>query len=132
MNGNGGGWDEEYIEGENTGTYTFASIDMKRFSPGTYNFTITGRVGLENQIEATTYFVLELRNPCPTAQLLLIDNPLGNIDYYVGENPITSLYNLNTMVQLSTKVNCGTIYMELKQQVNGVTTPVDTTTFTVD
>lgn len=74
-----------------------------------------------------------MRNPCPTARLLLVDdNPMANIDYFVGENPITNLFNLNTMVKLNTKVDCGPIYMELKQNFDGKLSSVNVDMFNVD
>ena len=49
------------------------------------------------------------------ARLTLVDNQIGDMQYYLGDNPLTSIFNLMNMVQLNTKVDCGVIYMEIRQ-----------------
>ena len=69
-------------------TYSFASIDMKLYDPGVYNFTIIGTVGTENPLQAETHFVLELVDPCPISRLFMVDNPFSTIEYYLAESEI--------------------------------------------
>jgi len=59
---------------------------MQKYSPGVYEFTITGSLGSKNPIKAKTNFFLELKNPCPRAELTLVEYSLRDIDYYVGDN----------------------------------------------
>ena len=97
-NDKAGVWKNEFKRFEKFGTYSFVTTNMQKYSPGIYEFTITGILGTQNPVEAKTKFFLELRNPCPTALLTLIDYPLGNIDYYVGDGQINRLFNLQGMV----------------------------------
>ena len=112
-----GKWTQEThrLTGMSTGSYAFGTIDMQTFSPGMYNFTIVATTGKETPISAEMMFTLDLRDPCPISQLQLLENPLTDIYYLVGEDEVQKKFNLSKMLQLNTPVNCGEFYADIKQ-----------------
>jgi len=98
MDNSVGVWKKEFIANRNVGTFTFSTTNMQKYSPGVYEFTITGILGTKNPIKATANFFLELINPCPKAQLSLVDYPLVDIDYYVGDEQFNRMFDLQKII----------------------------------
>ena len=59
----------------------------------------------------------------------MVDYPLRVIDYYLGENQLNRLLNLQKMVKLSTLVDCSRIYIEIKQVFDNSIGNLDTKMF---
>ena len=45
-------WKIELVGNESAGTFTFSTTNMQKYSPGIYEFTITGSIGTKNPITA--------------------------------------------------------------------------------
>ena len=64
------------------GIYTFKSLDMVNFKPGTYEMQITGKSGAKT---ASFKINLVLVDPCPTVNLGLQPSPFFDATYVLVE-----------------------------------------------
>ena len=107
----------EGILDPNNGSYTFNSIDMTYFEPGTYTMQITGKSGLK-QNSFTVDFVLV--DPCFTVDLRLKPlsaTPFSAIDftYVLRDDGWGIPYSYNQLIDPATLVDCGPAEVEFFQ-----------------
>ena len=109
-------FDGVYDGGLTDGTFTFRTTDEEMYMDGEYIVTITGATGIDRQITTTSTFMLTLGEPCASAQLSLAYNPFSDVTYYLQENSLQSLVNIQSVVRLdrslATSSSCGRFGIE--------------------
>ena len=72
-----------------TGTTVIRTLDVKKYSPGTYTFNLRGTAGTVVPLTADFSFKVTLIDPCPQAQLAILNHhPFENMEYILGRESI--------------------------------------------
>ena len=96
-----------------TGLLNFETADIDKYSLGTYRFYMRGTVGLVDKITADYSFMMRLVNPCPTTVLRnKHDFPFVDMRYYLGYNAIQQPFNIEDLISMHSRVDCGPIEIE--------------------
>lgn len=106
-----------------TGDYFFQSTDVFAFEPGTYEFRITGTVGIQSD---TATFSLILVDRCPESTFFLKSNPFSNETYYLRDQQIEKIWTVDDLAEIVMPYNCGAITTEFFYED---TSPFDTSIF---
>ena len=106
-----------------TGDYFFQSTDVFAFEPGTYEFKITGTVGIKSD---TATFSLILVDRCLETTFFLKSNPFSNETYYLRDQQIEKIWKVQDLATIVMPYNCGTVTTEFFYED---TSPFDTSIF---
>ena len=93
----------------NTGQYTFSSIDMANYVPGTYSMTVTATSGLRT---ASFTVDLQLVNPCFTVDLMPQASLFSDATYVLGGPSVKQVWQDSQLFDPQTQVDCGPITVE--------------------
>ena len=108
-------WDGIYDGDQNDGKFTFQTLDLQKYKPGSYEFTIQGATGLQTIRTDTSKFTLNLVDPCPNVAVLADDTPFMDLNYAYRDEEIVIEYKVTELAHPDTVINCGSLAMEFKQ-----------------
>ena len=112
-----------------TGSLSFNSYDMAKYSPGEYTFTIRASISDYPSIMTDFTYTIILTDPCPTASFVTLNSrPFDDMVYVLGEAEQTQRFDVDKIVKLNTQVDCGVVSFVFMDE-NGA--PLDNTFFVV-
>ena len=103
-----------------TGNYDFSSLDMAKYPPGDYTFTITATVGDKT---VSKDFTVTFVDPCPTTTLTL-NSPFVDKTYNLRDPQIDQKWDIDTVLSKVTAVDCGAITVKIYDN-DSPSTPLD-------